>query len=343
MSSGAVRKTLFLLLKAGAAGAIVWYLLLRNPRMLCDTLRHFDVRWLAAAAACYFGHIAVCAWRWRQLAIMQGVALGRFECISLTMQGIFFSLVIPGGAIGGDVVKMAVLSKRTNKSSRVEGAFTVLMDRMIGMIALFMLVLMILPFSGQLLMNCSVPGVPLTPAVKKLCILLTALLSAAGISVGCAIFMHRSLRRISFVDRLFAFGDKMTHGMVSRLEESMDVYSENLPGLLKLVVISIFFVHLLSAAAMMLLLSGLGMDYSFFDVICAATLGNIAGLIPIFPSGIGGRDLVTVTVLAAGAIAVPDAKTAQLLYTAMMILFNISGGVFFIFDPGRPKTEVEAN
>ena len=53
------------------------------------------------------------------------------------MQGYFFSLVIPGGAIGGDVAKMGLLARRSQPGSRAEGVFTVVMDRVIGMIALF--------------------------------------------------------------------------------------------------------------------------------------------------------------------------------------------------------------
>jgi hypothetical protein len=74
-----------------------------------------------------------------------------------------------------------------------------------------------------------------------------------------------------------------------------------------------------------------------FTVITAVVIGNIAGLIPLFPGGIGIRDLVTVTLLTAGSIAAGDAKTAQLLSTAIMLLTFLSGGVFFIFDMGKGR------
>ena len=48
---------------------------------------------------------------------------------------------------------------------------------------------------------------------------------------------------------------------------------------------------------------------------------------------------MTVTILSANAVAVGDAKTAQLLATALMLVMNLAGGVFFIFDPGRRKQE----
>ena len=73
-------------------------------------------------------------------------------------------------------------------------------------------------------------------------------------------------------------------------------------------------------------------------VVTAVLLGNLAGLLPLFPGGIGARDLTVISILVAGGLAAGEAKTAQLLYTALLIAFNIFGGVFFLIDPGRSRT-----
>ena len=337
MNFDRTKKIISFTLKLAVAGAIVWYLLLRDTGMLAASLRNFDLRYLALAFVLYGCHLVVCSWRWRRLAEILGIELGRMESFNLTMQGIFFSLVIPGGAVGGDVVKMAVLTKRTPDGSRVEGAFTVLMDRIIGMIALFLLVLLIIPFSTDLLMNCSIPQIEITPGIKKLIILAIVLLSLAGLGASCVIFMHRIIHKVPLFDRILNFADRITHGMVSRMEQAADVYSRKPGELAMLTAASIAGVHLLTVLPMLCLLTGLGVKFNIFYVVTAVTLGNVAGLIPIFPSGLGGRDLVTVTILAASGIAVGDAKSVQLLCTAIMIVFNLFGGLFFIFDPGRKK------
>jgi uncharacterized membrane protein YbhN (UPF0104 family) len=64
-------------------------------------------------------------------------------------------------------------------------------------------------------------------------------------------------------------------------------------------------------------------------------VGNIAGLIPLFPGGLGARDLAIVTILASSGINPEDAKAAQVVYTSLVILFALSGGIFFVFDKGR--------
>ena len=88
-----------------------------------------------------------------------------------------------------------------------------------------------------------------------------------------------------------------------------------------------------------ILLIGLGIEVPLFALIVATTIGNIVGLIPLFPSGVGGRDVATITILVAGGVAAGDAKTGQLIYTAIVLFFNLIGGVFFLIDPGRRETE----
>ena len=284
---------------------------------------------------CYGAHIFVCAWRWRELAKIIGVRLKPLEAVSLTFQGNLFSLVIPGGAIGGDVVKMGAVTRRSATGSKAEGAFTVLMDRIIGMIALFTLELAILVPALPLLMNVSVPEMSLSPGAKKFGILLLALLAVAGLAASCVIFFHRTIEKLPFFGGLMRKSDALTHGTVSRLTAATDTYSASWRKLALLVVVSIFFVHLMTVAPMFFLLLGLGIECSVFHVIVAVTIGNIIGLIPLFPGGLGGRDVAAITLLAAAGVAPADAKTAQLLYTALILLFSLLGALFMICDPGR--------
>ena len=129
MTAKSTTKSLILfIIKLGIAGIIVYYFLLRNPREILVCLKQFDFKYILAAAVLDFCHMLVSAWRWGGLARIPGIRLGHFEAVSLTMQGYFFSLVIPGGAIGGDFVKMGVLSQRTPSGEKFEGIFSILME-----------------------------------------------------------------------------------------------------------------------------------------------------------------------------------------------------------------------
>ena len=54
------------------------------------------------------------------------------------MQGVFFTLFIPGGAVGGDLVKAGIVGKRAPDGQKFNGVFSILIDRICGMIGLFL-------------------------------------------------------------------------------------------------------------------------------------------------------------------------------------------------------------
>ncbi len=331
-------KSIGFILKIAIAAGIIWYLLLREPQKLLDSLAHFSPIYLLPAMFFYLLHIFFCAWRWRRLANILDVNLSFGEALSLTFQGYFFSLVIPGGAIGGDVVKMGFISQRSQAGKKTDGAFTVLMDRIVGMIALLVLALAILVPSIPILLNVSLPELSLSPGTHKLLIAGFALLCLAGLGACCVIFLHRQLQKFAPIAKLLALLDKLSHGLVGKMTAATDIYNSNWRILTQLIVESIFFVHLMTVVPIFFLLAGLGAEYSFLTAITAVTIGNLVGLLPLFPAGVGGRDVATVTILVAGMIPEETAKTAMLVYTAILLFFNLSGGWFFIFDFGRKPT-----
>ena len=332
-----IKKILFFLLKIALAAAVAGILFSRGQQEIFKAFRTFDFRYLLPAFLLNFLQIFFSALRWHSLAKVLQIRLTLPEAFSLTMQGNFFSLVIPGGAIGGDVVKMAVLSKRTPAGSKVEGAFTVFTDRVIGMASLFSLTLLLLLPEAGLLMKIRWGTLPQSGWLNALFIAGTALLCLAGLSCSLLLFFHKALFKLPGVTFLFQKLDALTKGAVSRMTEAAASYAGHWRLLLCWTILTTFLIHLLAVVPFMLLLQGLGVPFSCLTVITAVVIGNIAGLIPLFPGGIGIRDLVTVTLLAAGSIGSGDAKTAQLLSTAIMLLTFLSGGVFFIFDIGKGR------
>ena len=335
--AGKIKSLLFFVFKIALAAAVVCILFSRGRQEILNCFRNFDYRYLIPAFGFQLAHIFFIAWRWKNLAGVLNIPITFMESFSLTMQGNFFSLVIPGGAIGGDVVKMAVISKRSTSGNRMEGAFTVFMDRVVGMISLFTLTLILLVPGAKMLMGIHFGQLPSDSSFNLLFIGGLVLLCLAGLGASCVIFFHRTLYRIPGMNFLLEKAEKYSGGAVSRMTAAADLYVHSWKRLTLLTILTTFFVHLMVVIPFCFLLAGLGVQFSLFAVILAVTIGNIAGLIPLFPGGIGIRDLVTVTILSANAIAPGDAKTAQLLATALMLVLNLAGGFFFVFDPGRRK------
>ncbi len=333
------RSVLFFVLKILLAGAIVCILVVRQKDAVLQCFEHFNYWYLLPAAGLYFCHMIVCALRWRMLARELGVELSRMEAISLTMQGYFFSLVMPS-AIGGDLVKIGVLSARAKEGTKVEGAFSILMDRIAGMIAMFLLLLVITAPAIPILLKTEVPGIPLSAGMKWCGIGLIYLCTLSGLAASVAIFFHRMFRKVPLFECLMNRGDRVTKGLVTRVTNAADVYSTHPKVFLNSILISIPLVHILVALVFALLVMGCGASgATVLSILAAVTIGNLIGMIPVFPAGIGGRDVVVITILAAGGMLSADAKTAQLLSTALMIFANLAAGIFFLLDSGRRRHE----
>ena len=198
------------LLKFLLAAGIVWFLLTKNFDGVQEGFRNFDYRWLIPAAALYFLHMIVCGVRWYYLTRVLRIDITRTEAVSLTMQCYFFSLVMPGGALGGDVIKIGVLSARVPNGTRIEGAFSILMDRIVGMIAMFGTILALLPWAVPLLLQVEIPGVDVQQSWKIAGITGIALVCLGGIGASFAVFFHRLLAKIPPFGWVMKLGERIT-------------------------------------------------------------------------------------------------------------------------------------
>lgn len=311
------------------AGGIIAFLIYKTPRGFLDTLLRANPYWIAAALLFYALHIFANAWRWWLLLRAQKIGCSLHLAVSLTMQSFFFSLVLPG-AIGGDLVRIGFLAAHIQKGRKFDGAFTILIDRFTGMIGIFLVALGMLPFVWGIL--ASVKGI-----IEQFIYVLLAG-SLCGIAASVVVFNHRMLERIALYRKLSAFGDRITRGLYSKVTGALDSYSECRTEVAVCILASIVLVNLvLGCMAWCVGMAILGSAPSFGVILAAITVGNIAGLLPTTPSGVGTRDLFIIPILQAGGIPGDAALAISLTISAIIILFNLSGGLFFIFSPAKPK------
>jgi uncharacterized protein (TIRG00374 family) len=310
-----------------AVGIIAW-LVLRNYQSFVDALKGYDYRWLFPAAALYLLHLCAGALRWRMLLRVQNIDISYLETFSLTLQGFFFSMVIPGGALGGDVVKGAFIVKRSKKGSRLAGAFTILMDRVLGMITLFSLAGVLGVMSYGFLSKVE-GGVWFLVA--------SIVLGLIGITAAVGLFMHRQLERISQIGWGVNLADRLTKGAVHRMMDAMDCFRDAWPVLIKCMLLTLFFIHLLLSAVVYCIARGAGESSEDpKSYILSTTLANAAGSIPITPSGAGTRDAIMIRFFVSAGFDKGVATATALVFSGIMLVFNLLGGLFFIF--GRIKS-----
>ena len=297
--------------------------------------------WLAAAFLLYIVHLFVNAWRWRLLLAYRAIPCSLFSAFSLTTQSFFFSLVMPGGAIGGDVIRAGFLAYRVPKGRKFDGVFTILMDRFTGMIGIFLTVFLALPFAWRYLEGAD-------PRAKTLTYVLLGG-SAAGLLAAAMIFLHKQLEKLAFFRWGEELGAKISRGFSTKLLDALDSYGGAAKEIVLCVIASILGVNFVLGLCFYCVC--LAFDPSlaqlFAPIVAAITVGNIAGLIPATMSGIGLRDYFVAAILGAALKqTLPDCPVSALeptlAMTAVIIAGGLFGGIFFLFDNPRRKTPAQS-
>ncbi|MFA6567293.1 MAG: lysylphosphatidylglycerol synthase transmembrane domain-containing protein [Victivallales bacterium] len=326
------KKIFWFVLRIVLAAGIIGWLVYKNYDKLAEAVLKINPLWLIPAVLLYALHIVAGAWRWQILLNIQKIHLSFLESLSLTLQALFFSLVIPGGAVGGDLAKAGFIAARTQKGERLKGVFTILIDRVIGMIALFALAGVVGIMSLKFLRSLS--------GIMELVIYALIFGCIMGLASAAALFFHRNLEKTSLFSWLISHGDRMSKGALHNLMNAMDNFRAEYRILLFCFAISILLIHLNIALVVYLIGHGTGAENLTFQLsILTSSLGNTVGALPITPSGVGTRDFVFKELLSAGGIT-GQSLLIPLIYTSIFLCFNLFGGLIFIFSKKKNKQDL---
>lgn len=117
----------------GLLGLALWF---SRDQIAEVAARRPDLRLFGLAFAFYFGGVLLAYFRWFLLVRAAGLPFRIHDAFRLGMIGTLFNLVIPG-AIGGDVVKAAYLTREQTRKG--QAIATIVIDRIVGLIGLFVL------------------------------------------------------------------------------------------------------------------------------------------------------------------------------------------------------------
>jgi uncharacterized protein (TIRG00374 family) len=149
-----------------AVTVAILYVLFRDPHkraQMAETLRNANGWWLFLGFAMYGLVELIAGWRWQMLLRVQGIDLGWFRIFSLLLIGVFFNFFIPGGT-GGDVIKIFYLLKET-PGKRTVALLSVLVDRLVGLIALSVFAAVLIAAGWQWLMSSAEVAKYVWPAI----------------------------------------------------------------------------------------------------------------------------------------------------------------------------------
>ena len=326
-----IKSLLWFIAKFAIAFIVIVWLISDNSKNVLKAFGQIDISWLLIAIGAYAFSMFFAAYRWYLLLRVQGIMISLWETLSLSMQGAFFSLVMPGGVMGGDVVKTTFLVSRTQKGSKLSATSTVFMDRFIGMLSQFIIAIVFaIPFMTKIKHMGN---------AAKLTVIFVLVLSLLGILAAVCLFKHRIFEKIPGFSHILHSMDKPMGGLITHAMEILDVYNSKRKIMMQCVLISIFPAQLVMASTLYFIARGIHCaNTSILPLVLALALGNTAALLPITPAGLGVRDVIVKIILVAGLFTVGNAIAITLLFSSIMITVNLSTGFFSLLCPrGKGK------
>lgn len=305
-----------------ASWAINWVLASAGAN-LTDVVRTMNWNWIGAGLLLTALGTALASYRWSTLLALQQVKVSQWDAFRLTMIGIFFNLFGFGG-VGGDVFKMYYVQAQAG-NRREEAILSILVDRIIGLLGLFVVALLTLPFVWAELRTAD-------PKVQSMVgfVVLISVVGGGGVVLVLSrdYWLPESLKE-AIKKAARKFPAKLV-GLFVRLIRSVDLYRSHIPTVLRALALSAV-MHSLATLNVMCIgksfhIEGLAARHYFL----AVQVANTISAVPITPGGLGSRDLV-IQQLFKFAGADPRANLIPFGLSMMLVFWSVIGGIFFIF------------
>ena len=292
-----------LLVYLGLSGAIKWSALLGLASAWRITLLAIIILWV---------DMVITAWRLCVLISPRGFHLTLESSLRLTFIGLFFNLFLPGSA-GGDVMKIFYAS-HGNRGRRTEVATILLLDRAIGMFALLVWPLIVIPFFPGLIRSM--------PALSKL--LVMAAIIAVGMLLGVFICFSTRLRNSRILNWI---NQKRFGSYLKQTFDTVHAYREDIGTLWAAFGISML-AHTLTVFVTLLGSWAIISGSIAWKTIVLIPLGMLVNSLPLTPGGLGVGE-AAFDVLFKGAGLTGGAETL-LAWRLLMLLISLVGLVFYL-------------
>lgn len=315
-----MRKKITTLLKIGFSVGIIYFLVRSNAFDFDALSKIFSIQFICFGLLIMLSNLVLGAERWRSLLGAQSIELKFFDSIKLTLMGVFFNYVVPGG-VGGDVVKGYYIV-RDNPSKKMAAAMSVLMDRVLGLYSMIIMALICLLFGSS----------PSAQVTEILLIKRSVYIFFVIFSVALAIAFSTKIRAVG-VEKILAklpMGPKWISAY-----EAAHAYGTQSRSILYALVLSAL--AQLSAVVLFMMVGqsmGLNVPYSVYFFV--VPLGFIVTAIPISPAGVGVGQLAfyflfNLLLGHATALGTIGITVLQIL----QFVFGIVGAWFFIRRKGH--------
>ena len=314
-----MRRTLLLLAKA-AISILLLYFSLRwvNVSTLGDRLTRLQPAWMALALFFLTIQVAFLAARWQKIAAACGATLPYGSALQLSFIATFFNQVLPS-TVGGDGARIWFFARKGAGWARA--TYSVLIDRIVGVLVLALIVLACLPWTMKLIHD---------PIART--VILTIGLGAVA---GSMLFVLMGTRFRAWLDHwtltrhLSAAG-----GVAAALCRS--------PLSMSYVIGCSIVIHLLTIVSAWCCIMAIAAPVSFVQVLILLPPVLLISTIPISIAGWGVRESSMIAAFAFAGLAESDGLTLSILFGAAIFVLGLVGGLVWIFSGWRLGPAMQA-
>lgn len=275
--------------------------------------------WIAAALALTFAALLAGVVRWHGLLRAMGLPTPFARTFRGFFIGQFFNAFL-FGACGGDLAR-AVCAARDHSHKRAEAVASVLLDRMVGLVAtLFVGCALLLPrlefFAGH-------------PEAQPALLCMGAFL--CGAVAFLALFFARHLfERNAWLQRLQHRG--RIGPLLRRAYDALYLFRQNARHLLVPTLLSLANLFLL-AAATFALARALALPLAWRDLFAVYPVIVVLAAVPLTPGSFGVRETLYVQLLHPFGLAAGPALMLSLLGYLVATVWSLFGGLLFLVRP----------
>jgi uncharacterized protein (TIRG00374 family) len=276
-----------------------------------------------AALAIFPLTILITSLRWHELLKALDINLPVTRTFVLNMVGMFWNTVMPLGSSGGDVFKAYYAAKQT-KHHGTRAVMSVLVDRIIGLLALIIL-------GGT--MAALQWHIHRCQQVAEASAAILAL-----VVVGMVVFYSPTLRRVLGLE--FIINKLPMQRRVRNAIETMHILGRR-PLLVACALIASFPVHAVVIMAAQMCGIAFGIHLSAFYYWMAVPVIVLAWALPISPQGAGVMEYFAILLLEPQGVTVAQAFALTMSIRLTQIFWNLAGGVFVVRGGFHQPTQTE--
>ncbi len=311
-----MRQLLSFALKAAVSGVLLYFAFAHVKfDVIGQRLDRLDYGWLAAAVLIFVAQTTLGALRWQRI-VQQGNAadIPPFaipSALRYTFIAAFFNQTLPS-TVGGDAVRLWLLAR--DQGGWRTATYSVLIDRLAGVLVLALLVILCLPWSFALISN-------VTGRI--------ALLIVGFGSIGaCMVFLALGFVRWRWLDRWW-----LTRQLAAAAAMARGVFGAASSG--ALIIAYCLLIHALSVTAAWCLAKSVAAPLEWSQALLLVLPVLLIATIPLSIAGWGTRE--TAMVLAFGYAGLPesDGLIVSVLLGIAMFAAGLVGGVVWILDRGK--------